>query len=200
MSLDKIVKIVEEEVEKEISQILSNAKEEKERILHESKNKIDEEIKTQKQTIEEEMNRKLQLEKLFIEAEANKKINQTLSNTFKEIYSEVIKDVKNRIINFRDQKELITNLILKSIPSISNSKGKLKVILSQKDYNDFSEEIKKELKTKNIDIEIEAGDIEGGVMIKQGNITIDASIEKIIKMFDPIIVNNIYKVLPKAKI
>lgn len=199
MSVEKIIKIVEEEVEREISEILSQANSEKERILTEGKTKIDEEVETQKQHLKDEFSRKLSLEKLFIESEENKRINKVVSEVFQEIYSEVVKEIKSRFLSFNDRKELLLNLIHKSLNSLSN-KENIKIILSLEDFKKYGEEIKKELSKTMNNVEVVNGDIEGGVLIRQGNITIDSSVKKIIKMFEPDIVNSIYKALPRVKL
>ncbi|MEN2997576.1 MAG: hypothetical protein ABDH28_00840 [Brevinematia bacterium] len=202
MAIDKIVKIVEEEVEKEISQILSSAMEEREKILKDAKSKIDEEIETQKRAIHEEYHRKLTLEKLFIDSEMNKMINKTTSKVFRAIYSEVVKEIKSKFSSFQDQRSLLLSIIDKSLSALSldSSKGRVAIILSPEDYKKHKDEIIKELESRNWLVEVLEGNIEGGVLVKHGNITIDASIERIIEMFKPMIVNEIYKLLPKAKV
>ena len=197
MEAEKVIKVVEEEIEKEVENIINSAKEEKEKILNEAKKKIEEEIEQKRKLYQDEMSKKLSLEKLFIESELNKTINKTVSEAFSEIYSEVVKEVKNKILSFKDSKELILSIIEKSIQSLQKDKS-IVIVLSQSNFEKHGEEIKKELQKKYSPLEVKQGEIDGGVIIKQDNITIDVSIDRIIKMFEPFIYNTIYKKLPKT--
>ncbi|MFN4244660.1 MAG: V-type ATP synthase subunit E family protein [Brevinematia bacterium] len=197
MSVENVIKVVENEVEAEVLKIVNSAIEEKEKIVKTSKLRIEEEFEQKKKDYQEEIEKKLSLEKLFIESEVNKSINKTISEVFSEIYSEVVKELKKKFLSFHNPKDLILALIDKSVKSLQ-SDGEIKVILSHSDFETIGEEIKKEISEKYANLEIMKGEIEGGVLIKQGNITVDLSIDRIIKMFEPFIYNEIYKKLPKV--
>lgn len=200
MAIDKIIKIVEEEVEKEINRILSSAREESEKILREGKEAVNEEVESIKRALQEEYSNKLALEKLYIESEANKTVNKTLTQVFNAIYDETVKEIKRRASSLEDKKSFLLSLVKKSLlpASLNSQEGAIRIILSRDDFERYGEEVKKELEKDGLVVEVMAGEIEGGVMVKYSNLTVDASLERIIKMFDPIIVNSIYEVLPKV--
>ncbi|MCX8096942.1 MAG: V-type ATP synthase subunit E [Spirochaetes bacterium] len=199
MSIDKIVDVVKNEVEKEISQIIQNAKSERESILKDAKSRIDDEFEIKMKSLTDEYNRRLTLEKLSIDSEANKHLNETISKVVDELYDEVVKLVKERILSMSNYIDIIISVITKSLSMLSSVDGTV-VVLSKRDIQIYGEDVKKKLKELGFNLELYEGIIDGGVIVKQGKISIDSSLDRIIKMFDSEILNNIYKALPKVRV
>lgn len=199
MSIDKIVDIVKNEVEKEISQIIESAKSERENILRDAKSRIDEEFDMKIKSLMDEYNRKLTLEKISVDSEANKILNETISRVVNELYSEVVKLVKERILSMSNYVDIIINIITKSLSMLSSVDGAA-IILSRRDIQKYGEDVKKRLMELGFNLELHEGVIDGGVIVKQGKISIDSSLDRIIKMFNLEILNNIYKALPKVRV
>ncbi|MGC8766435.1 MAG: V-type ATP synthase subunit E family protein [Brevinematia bacterium] len=197
MAINEMIKAVEENIEKEILEIIKNAQEEKQRILELEKTKIDREFEEEKVKIQNELRRKIELEKIFIESETQKELKKTISENFEKIYSEVIKRTKQKLLSLPNQKEFLIALLKKSIPSL-NKNEKFIIYLSQKDYNNFKEDIEIFLKEQKLNFETLPSEIEGGILLKQNKLVIDNNLDKIIEKFKPFIVNSVYKRLPKV--
>ncbi|MGB9621687.1 MAG: V-type ATP synthase subunit E family protein [Brevinematia bacterium] len=197
MAINEMIKAVEENIEKEILEIIKNAQEEKQRILESEKTKIDREFEEEKVKIQNELRRKIELEKIFIESETQKELKKAISENFEKIYSEVIKRTKQKLLSLPNQKEFLIALLKKSIPSL-NKNEKFIIYLSQKDYNNFKEDIEIFLKGQKLNFETLPSEIEGGILLKQNKLVIDNNFEKIIEKFKPFIVNSVYKRLPKV--
>ncbi|MCX8029167.1 MAG: hypothetical protein N2712_04135 [Brevinematales bacterium] len=199
MAIDNLVKVLEEEVSKEISEILTSARLEYERILNTSKSKIDEEFESKRKELVDNYNRKILLDKLYIESETNREINAVLSQVLRELQNDITYTLKKKILSLDNYKELIVRLINKSIKSLK-AKDSITIIISRNDYANHKDYISQEIKKIGIQFELSEGDIEGGAMIKYKNITIDVSIDRIVEMFTPVMMNSIYKALPKTKL
>lgn len=199
MSIDKIVDIVKSEVEKEVSSIIQNAKSERESMLKDAKSRIDDEFEMKSRSLTEEYNRRLTLEKLSIDSEANKYLNETISEVVKGLYDEVVRLVKERILSMSNYKDIIIRIITKSLSMLPSVDGAV-VILSKRDMDVYRNEILEEMRRLGFNLELREGSIDGGVVIKQGRISVDSSLDRIIKMFEPEILNNIYEILPKVRV
>ncbi len=200
MPIDELIKVLNEHIQKEIENIINNAQAERDKIISEAKKQIDEEFENEKEKIYEEFEKKLSLQKLSIESENRRKVNEKFTETFNEIYNETVTQVKNILISLNDKENFILAILEKIVDNLPDSfnKSSIEIILSKSDYESLSKRVESLLKNKGIEGKITYSEIEGGIIVKVGKLSIDSSLERIISMFKPLIVNLIYKHLPKS--
>jgi vacuolar-type H+-ATPase subunit E/Vma4 len=200
MPIDELIKVLNEDIQNEIENILKNAQAEKDKIISEAKKQIDEEFENEKEKISGEFEKTLSLQKLSIESENRRKVNEKFTETFNEIYNETITQIKNMLISLKDKENFILAILGKIVDNLPDSlnKSNIEVILSKSDYESLYKKVESLLKTKGIEGKITYSEIEGGIIVKVGKLSIDNSLDRIISMFKPVIINLIYKHLPKS--
>jgi len=200
MPVNELVKVLNEDVKKEIESIISNAQEERNRIINASKSQIDEEFESKKNEVLADFEKSLSLQKLSIESENRRMVNEKLSAVFDELYKEIVDEVKRMLVSLKEKENFILSILEKVVDNLPEglNRNDIEVILSRSDFESFSRKVESLLNNKGIHARVVGGDIDGGVVVRVGKLSIDNSLDKIIDMFRPSIVNLIYKNLPNV--
>lgn len=173
MALEDILKKIEEEANKEIENIVTvwdkKIKDEKETIDKKIKKMYEEEI----QKIEKEIEQKER--KRILDAKLEQR--NTILKKKIEIINDIFSKVFDRVLKYDERKYF--NIILDLIKKGSET-GKEEIILNKKDKEKYGKKILESLKGQ-YKISEDTRNIKGGVILKDGNIETNLSLDFIFK-------------------
>lgn len=170
MSIQSIKKRILEESEDKAKEKLAIAEEQKSKILQEASDKIE--------NIKVDMDAKAKKEaNLVVErrkSTTNLEKRKLVLSAKNDVIEDVFKEAKKTIINM-DKKEYI-DLLMKKLEKINAKDGEL--MLNKKDYDSLKSDLEEHLKNKGVNLSSKIVNIDGGFILKQGNIYFNASIEE----------------------
>jgi V/A-type H+-transporting ATPase subunit E len=173
MGLERLVKEIESEVQKNTSSIIAKARKEAEEIISSAEKQAKEILKKEEQLVEEQARELRKSEK----AALNLLLKKAELNAKKEITEQIIELVKQKIVSFNDKKPLLKSLIEKAKKELGNAK----FVYSNESEKQLVKEIAPELSFKK------TIDCLGGIILENAsetvrvNYTYDVLLEKVIE-------------------